>query len=90
MSCFQGARLWMAPVFLLLSSDECPTRRRACIAVARELRKIGDDLEATFEAARLEKANRGEKSIVVDAVKTLCVVAGVVFVGRAVWKLINT
>lgn len=76
-------------MYLLVPPDESPTRRRACIAVGRELRKIADDLEASFEAARLEK-DRGEKSLVVDAVKTVCVVAGVIFVGRAVWKLITT
>ena len=86
---FQGSQFLMAPVFLLVAPDESPHRRRACIVVGRELRKIADDLEASFEAARNEKA-KVKKSIVMDSVKTLCVVAGVVFVGRAVWKFMNT
>lgn len=76
----------MASVFLI-PTDESPTRRRACIFVGRELRKIADDFEAVA-SARHEKVE--EQSIVVDAIKTVCVVAGVVFIGRAVWKFLNT
>ena len=90
MSSFQGARFWMAPVFLLVAPDESPTRRRACIVVGRELRKIADDFEASFEAAKLEKLDgRQEQNIVAEAIKTVCVVAGMVFIGRAVWTLIT-
>lgn len=74
----------MASAFLI-PTDESPTRRRACILVGRELRKIADDLEAS---ARTEQAK--QQGIVVGAMKTVCVVAGVVFLGRAVWKFLNT
>lgn len=53
--------------------------------VGRELRKIADDLEAS---ARRDKVK--EQGIVVDTIKTVCVVAGVVLLGRAVWDFLNT
>lgn len=84
MNFFPGASFWMASA-LLIPTDESPTRRRACILVGRELRKIADDLEAS---ARTEKVK--EQGIVVDAIKTVCVVAGVVFLSRAAWKFLNT
>ena len=79
----------MASVFLLVAADESPTRRRTCIVVGRELRKIADDFEASFEAARLEKLDRQEQNFVAEAIKTVCVVAGMAFIGRAVWTLIT-
>lgn len=88
MSLLQDAGLYMAPVYLLVSPNESPTRRRACIVVGRELRKVADDFEASYEATRMER-REGEKKIVAEAMKTVCVFAGLVLLGRAVWKLIN-
>lgn len=84
MNFYTGSSFWLAST-LLISTDESPTRRRACVLVGRELRKIADDLEAS---ARIEKVK--EPGIVVDAIKTVCVVASVVFLGRAVLKFLNT
>ena len=74
----------MASAFLI-PTDESPTRRRACILVGRELRKIADDLESSAKSEQVK-----EQGIVVGALKTVCFVAGAVFLGRAVWKFLNT
>ena len=80
----------MAPVFLLVPPDESPTRRRACIVVGRELRKIADDFEASYGATRIERLREGDnENIVAEAMKTVCVFAGLVLLGRAVWKLLK-
>ena len=78
----------MTPMFLLVPPDKSPTRSRACIVVGRELKKIADDFEASFEAARREKLDKRESNVVATAIKTVCVFAGLVFIGRAVWKIV--
>ena len=84
MSFFEGCRLIMAPVLMLIPPDESPTRRRACMIVGRELRKIADDLEASYEVAKLGTVKPQKRALF-----TVCCLVGVVFVGRAIWKNIS-
>lgn len=84
MSFFQGCRFIMAPVLMLIPPDESPTRRRACMIVGRELRKIADDLEASYEVAKLGTVKPQKRALF-----KVCCLVGVVFVGRAIWKHIS-
>lgn len=74
----------MAPVLMLIPPDESPTRRRACMIVGRELRKIADDLEASYEVAKLGPVKPQKRALF-----SVCCLVGVVFVGRAIWKYIS-
>lgn len=86
MDFYQGTRFWIAPICLLVPPDKSPTRRRACIIVGSELRKIGDDLEASCEAGR---QGNGQSNTVASAIRSVCVFAGLMLVGRVVWKLMK-
>ena len=52
--------------------------------VERELRKIADDLEASYEVAKLGTVKPQKRALF-----TVCCLVGVVFVGRAIWKYIS-
>ena len=82
----RATRFWITPICLLVPPDKSPTRRRACIIVGSELRKIGDDLEASCEAGRQDN---GQDSTVASVIRNVCVFAGLMLVGRVVWKLMK-
>lgn len=52
--------------------------------VGRELRKIADDLEASYEVAKLGTVKPQKRALF-----TVCCLVGVVVVGRAIWKHIS-
>ncbi|KAK2550916.1 hypothetical protein P5673_028288 [Acropora cervicornis] len=64
----RATRFWITPICLLVPPDKSPTRRRACIIVGSELRKIGDDLEASCEAGRQDN---GQDSTVASVIRNV-------------------